>query len=308
MLLIVTIILAVATALLSSRLLMLRREMGRMTRQLELYNKGDSGKKVDVALFDQSLEALAEQINLQSRLIDEAVANNKRIQKEFRQAVANISHDIRTPLTSILGYIQMLEADNVTMEEKREYVGIIKNRTTRLQALLNDFFELTIIESPDDHLKTENLDMTNLISDILVGFYDLFEQRGLTPILQLTEEKIIVCGDEHAVRRVIENLLVNTVKHGDGQIEIHFLRHGEFAKLTVINRAKELIGSDINLLFDRFYTVDRARTSQTSGLGLSIAKGLMNKMGGSLTAELNGERLKMICCWRIASESLEQLP
>lgn len=300
MLLIVTMVLAVVTALLLARLLMLRREMGRMTEQLNLYNKGENGKKIDVTLFDQKLEALAEQINLQSRLIDEAEAQKKRIQKEFRHAAANISHDIRTPLTSILGYIQMLEADSITIEEKREYIGVIKNRTNRLQALLNDFFELTIIESPDDYFKTEKLDMTNLISDILVGFYDLFEKRGITPILQLSKEKMSVYGDEQAVRRVVENLLVNTVKYGAGQVEIHFRKQKEMADLTIINGAKELVGSDVSLLFDRFYTVDRARSSQTSGLGLSIAKGLMNKMGGTLTAELEGERLRMICRWRVA--------
>ncbi|MNV13183.1 Sensor histidine kinase YycG [compost metagenome] len=295
--LILTLILV--AALLLIRLMMLRRELGRMTEQLRSYNEGDTGKKIDVALFDQKLEELAGQINRQSRLIVEAEAQKKRIQQEFRQAAVNMSHDIRTPLTSILGYIQLLEADTITAEDKREYVGIVKNRTKRLQALLNDFFELAVIESPDDYLKTEKIEMTDLISDILVDFYDSFNERGITPTIRLAEERVRIYADESAVRRVVENLLVNTAKYANGQVEICFERQGESVSLTIINEAKELIGSDVSLLFDRFYTADRARSAQTSGLGLSIAKSLMNKMGGTLTAELQGEQLRMICRWDV---------
>lgn len=295
--LILTLILV--AALLLIRLMMLRRELGRMTEQLRSYNEGDTGKKIDVALFDQKLEELAGQINRQSRLIVEAEAQKKRIQQEFRQAAVNMSHDIRTPLTSILGYIQLLEADTITAEDKREYVGIVKNRTKRLQALLNDFFELAVIESPDDYLRTEKIEMTDLISDILVDFYDSFNERGITPTIRLAEERVRIYADESAVRRVVENLLVNTAKYANGQVEICFERHGESVSLTIINEAKELVGSDVSLLFDRFYTADRARSAQTSGLGLSIAKSLMNKMGGTLTAELQGEQLRMICRWDV---------
>lgn len=139
MLLILTIILFAAGALLLFHFLMLRRELGRITEQLHTYNERASGKKIDVALFDQKLEALAGQINRQSDLIVEAEAQRKRVEQEFRQAVANISHDIRTPLTSIFGYIQLLEDESITPDEKLEYVAIVKNRTKRLQALLNDF-------------------------------------------------------------------------------------------------------------------------------------------------------------------------
>ncbi len=286
-------------ALLLIRLVMLRRELGRMTEQLRSYNEGITGKKIDVALFDQKLEELAGQINRQSHLIVEAEAQKKRIQREFRQAAVNMSHDIRTPLTSILGYIQLLEADNITTEEKREYVGIVKNRTKRLQALLNDFFELAVIESPDDYLKTEKIEMTGLISDILVGFYDLFSEQGITPTIRLTKERVNIYADESAVRRVAENLLVNTAKYARDQVEISFERQGGSVSLIIVNEAKELAGSDVSLLFDRFYTADRARSAQTSGLGLSIAKSLMNKMGGTLTAELQGDQLRMTCRWDV---------
>lgn len=304
MLLILTIILFAAGALLLFRLLMLRRELGRITGQLHTYNERATGKKIDVALFDQKLEALAGQINRQSDLIVEADAQRKRVEQEFRQAVANISHDIRTPLTSIFGYIQLLEDESITPDEKLEYVAIVKNRTKRLQALLNDFFELSLIESLDYPLHTEKLGMTSLLSEILVGFYDSFNERNITPDIRLPEENVPVYADESAVRRVVENLLVNTVKHATGYVEIRFERRQETADLTIVNDAKELAGSDVNLLFDRFYTADRTRSSQASGLGLSIAKSLMNKMGGTLTAELEDDQLIMTCRWKLGDAGI----
>ncbi|GGG53187.1 sensor histidine kinase [Paenibacillus radicis (ex Gao et al. 2016)] len=306
MLLILTILSMTAAALLLVRLIMLRRELGRMTEQLRSYNEGRTGKKIDVALFDRKLEALAGQVNRQSHIIVEAEARRQRIEYEFRQAAANISHDIRTPLTSILGYIQLLEAESITPEEKLEYVATVKNRTKRLQALLNDYFELSVIESLDYPLKAEKLGLTGLISDIVVEYYDSFNARGITPEIMLPEENVAVYTDESAVRRVVENLLINTVKYTSGQVLIRLDRQRETADLTIINEAKDLAGSDVSLLFDRFYTADRARSAQTSGLGLSIAKSLMNNMGGTLTAELQGETLIIVCRWKLAATTISK--
>ncbi|WP_019913142.1 sensor histidine kinase [Paenibacillus sp. HW567] len=297
--LIITLIAVTVAGLLFARLLLMRRELGRMTEQLSHYNKRTTGKKIDVTLFDRRLEALAGQINRQSDLVVDAEARRRRTENELRQAVANISHDIRTPLTSIFGYIQLLEDEPITPEEKLEYLTIVKNRTRRLQALLNDFFELSLIESSDYQLKTERIGMTVLLSDILVGFYDRFNERDITPDIRLPQDAVVVYADESAVRRVVENLFINTAKHASGHVEIIFEQRGKTAELRIVNEAKELSDMDVRLLFDRFYTVDRTRSAQGSGLGLSIAKSLMEKMNGTLTAELHGGNLTMICRWKL---------
>ncbi|WP_052092397.1 HAMP domain-containing sensor histidine kinase [Paenibacillus sp. FSL H7-0357] len=296
---IITLISVTVAVLLLAHLLLMRRELGRMTEQLRHYNERTTGKKIDVTLFDQRLERLAGQINRQSDLVVDAEARRRRTENELRQAIANISHDIRTPLTSIFGYIQLLEAEPITPEEKHEYLSIVKNRTRRLQALLNDFFELSLIESSDYQLKTERIGMTVLLSDILVGFYDRFNERDITPDIRMPEGEVAVYADESAVRRVVENLLTNTIKHATGHVKICFQQQPEIAEFTIINEAKELSDIDVRLLFDRFYTVDRTRSGQGSGLGLSIAKSLMDKMNGTLTAELHGGNLKMTCRWKL---------
>ncbi len=126
------------------RLYGLKREIKRITHQLESYTKGSTEKKIDIALFDQDLETLTEEINKLLTLIVEANALRRRTENELKQGIANISHDLRTPLTSILGYIQLMESEGVTEAEKMEYLVIAKNRTKRLQKLLHDFFDLSV--------------------------------------------------------------------------------------------------------------------------------------------------------------------
>jgi signal transduction histidine kinase len=290
---------AAAVAFLSIRLLLVKRELGRMADQLRQRNAGETGKPIDVALFDSRIEALAAEINRQSDLVVEAEARRRRTENELRQAVANISHDIRTPLTSIFGYIQLLESEELSAEERAEYVAVVKSRTKRLHALLNDFFELSVIEASDYRLQKERLSLTGLLADIVLGFYDRFNERGLEPAVRLPDEEIVIYADESAIRRVVENLLVNTVKHAAGQVDIRFERHGPSAVFTIVNDANHLNDADVKLLFNRFYTVDRTRSGSGSGLGLSIAKSLMEKMGGSLEAELGSGRLTMRCTWKL---------
>ncbi|GGD84497.1 two-component sensor histidine kinase [Paenibacillus nasutitermitis] len=270
-----------------------------MASQLRQYNNGGTAKKIDLTYFDRQIESLAAEVNRQSDLVVEAQAQQRRTENELRQAVANISHDIRTPLTSIFGYIQLLESDELTLEEKQTYVLVVKNRTKRLQGLLNDFFELSVIESPDYPMKTERLRLNNLLPDIVMGLFDRFEEQRITPLLQLPESEVVIYADESAVRRVAENLLLNTIKHTSGEVRISLSKRPDTVMLTIANEAKDLAGNDLNRLFDRFYTADQTRSGEGTGLGLSIARSLMMKMNGSLSAELQGQELVMICKWKL---------
>ncbi|WP_188995772.1 sensor histidine kinase [Paenibacillus nasutitermitis] len=295
----ITILSVITAAFLLIRLLLVTRELKRMASQLRQYNNGGTAKKIDLTYFDRQIESLAAEVNRQSDLVVEAQAQQRRTENELRQAVANISHDIRTPLTSIFGYIQLLESDELTLEEKQTYVLVVKNRTKRLQGLLNDFFELSVIESPDYPMKTERLRLNNLLPDIVMGLFDRFEEQRITPLLQLPESEVVIYADESAVRRVAENLLLNTIKHTSGEVRISLSKRPDTVMLTIANEAKDLAGNDLNRLFDRFYTADQTRSGEGTGLGLSIARSLMMKMNGSLSAELQGQELVMICKWKL---------
>jgi len=289
----------IAAALCLLRLAAVKREIRRLAGQLRRFNRHETASKLTLSLGDRAIEELAIEINRHTELIAEANAERKRTEDELRQAVANMSHDLRTPLTSISGYIQLLESRELTEDERRAAIDVVKKRTNRLQALLADFFELSVIESVDYTLKPGRLALHKLIPEILMGFYDSLTEKGLKPSFELTEEAVDVYADESAVRRVAENLMQNAIRHAQGELTISLRRTERHAVFALRNAAPGLRGTNPDLLFNRFYMADRSRSGTGSGLGLSIARGLMQKMGGSLSAELEDDSLVMRCEWEL---------
>ncbi|WP_071394751.1 sensor histidine kinase [Bacillus tuaregi] len=280
------------------RLLSLKKEVKNITEQLQLYNQRKTNKKMDMVLGDQDMERLGLEIN---QLIDLYVSENRRrvrFEQEQRQAIANMSHDLRTPLTSILGYIQMAEAEDVTEKERKEWLSIANSRARRLETLLKDFFELSVIESTDYHLKSKKISLKNLTIDALMSFYDRFKERNMEPMIHLPDQDIFIHSDGSAVTRVIENLLANAITHSDGNIMVSLDDYASTARLTVTNDAHSLTEEAVSRMFDRFYMADQSRTGKSTGLGLSIVKGLMEKMNGTITGTLKDKKLTIVCEWK----------
>jgi len=289
----------VVTMILVTRLFSLKKEVKKITKQLQNYNTQQINKKVDMALIDEDIENLGLEIN---KLIDLYVAeyrNRVHFEDEQRQAIANMSHDLRTPLTSVLGYIQMAEATDIPNDEKKELLLIAKNRAKRLEALLKDFFEVSVIETTDHHLKSERINLRNVAIDVLMTFYDRFDEKKMEPNIQIPEYDIIIISDKSAVTRVIENLISNTIMHSEGNIVIRLEEKGSMARLVIKNDAHTLTETDVNQMFDRFYMADQSRLGNSTGLGLSIAKSFMKKMNGTITGQLNKGQLSIVCEWKI---------
>ncbi|MBB3129995.1 signal transduction histidine kinase [Paenibacillus rhizosphaerae] len=279
------------------RLVWIKKEMRRISTQVERFYQGLSGKKVDIALLDKDIEALAGNIN---QLIDLAVQSNRdriRSDIELRQAIANMSHDLRTPLTAIIGYTKLLGANSVTVEKREEYLSIIRATADRLHTLLHEFFELSLVQSADYQLKLEPVQINALLWEVLTGFYDQFVERRLEPELNITDEPLIAQADPSAVRRVFENLIGNVIRHATGKVAISLKQEEGNVVLIFRNEAANLSEQDVDHLFDRFYTADRSRSSRRTGLGLSIAYSLMSKMDGRLTAGLQDGCLEIRCGW-----------
>ncbi|MEO4055061.1 HAMP domain-containing sensor histidine kinase [Solibacillus sp. CAU 1738] len=296
----ITIISIIVAVFFLTRFYLLKREIKRAYKQLFELNNRKTEKKLDLVFFDKDFEQLAIEINAQIDLTKQANAEKQRKENELKQAIANISHDIRTPLTSILGYIQFLEYGELSQEEKREYTAIVKSGALRLKVLLEDFFELSIIESADYPLKNEKIKMNNLVLEILVGFYEQFNQENLEPVIHIPDEEIILIADPSAVKRVIENLVLNAIKHSNGNVVIRLKKSLSAIQVIISNSANQISEHDLKYLFDRFYKADKTRTGKGTGLGLSIAKSLMVKMGGDLHAELQQDnKLIMICEWKV---------
>lgn len=284
-----------------ARLLALKKEMNNMIAQLRKYNNRQTDKKIDLSLFDKNLEQLGTEVN---KLMDLYVDENRkrtRFEKELKQMIANMSHDLRTPLTSITGYIQMAEKENIPPEERGELLAIAKSRAKRLESLLNEFFELSVIESNDYLLKSEGINLRNVTIEVLMSFYDRFQEKGIEPVLSITDEDVFIRGDTSAAARVMENLFANAIKHSEGKIQISLQEQNGTVRLMVKNDASSLTDEDVRRMFDRFYMADQSRTGKSTGLGLSIVKSLMEKMGGKVTAKLKDEQLSIICEWKSAA-------
>jgi len=294
-----TLILFLVTLFLLTRSFALKKEVKKISKQLQSYNNRKTNKKVDIALLDKDIENLGLEIN---KLIDLYVTENRervQFQHEQQQAIANMSHDLRTPLTSILGYIQLAEAKDASDDEKKELLMIAKNRAKRLEALLKDFFELSVIESVDYHLKFERINIRNIALDVLMSFYDRFNENNMEPIIQMPEHDVVIISDDSAVTRVIENLVSNAINHSKGNIIISLEEQDSMARLVIKNDAQTLTEQDVKLMFDRFYMADESRLGNSTGLGLSVAKSIMEKMGGMITGQLNDGQLSIICKWEI---------
>lgn len=280
-----------------SHLLFIKKELKNILNQLKNYNIRKTEKKIDITLLDKDIEKMTIEIN---NLIDLHALSNiekKSTERELKQAIANISHDLRTPLTSILGYIQLIEKPEVTDEERKEYLAIAKDRAKRLQILLNDFFELSVIESVDHSLKLGKLGLNSIVEEIVINLYDKFNEQQIVPSIKIPQEQMNIIGDESAIKRVIENLVINAIRYSDGNVSITLERNNTKINLTISNDVKDITEKDVELFFNRFYTADQTRSGKGTGLGLSIAKALMDKMNGKLSAELKDSWLYVKCSW-----------
>lgn len=247
----------------------------------------DTNTLIDVA-GDAYAKRLASEINVQLRKLREQRHRYVQGDAELKAAVTNISHDLRTPLTAIRGYLDLLEQVDLP-EDGVRYVEMIQNRADHLTALTEELFRYSVLLSEGKELVKEPVALNAVLEESVAGFYAVLTERGIEPRICMPEEKVVRLLDASALSRVFSNLLNNALKYSDGDLEIELTGDGE---IIFSNIAKELDGVQVGKLFDRFYTVDTARRS--TGLGLAIAKTLVEQMGGNIGARYEDERLRIV--------------
>ncbi len=247
----------------------------------------DTNVMIDISSRDRDLRHLANSMNVQLRRFR---AERRRFQQgdlELKDAVTNISHDLRTPLTAICGYLELLE-----QEEKSEavdrYIGIIKERTEVLTQLSEELFRYSVITSTKDRMNKEPVVINTVLEESIAAFYGLFTERKIVPEIEMPGKKVVRMLDRSALSRVFSNLISNVVKYGGGDLKVVLSEDGE---IIFSNRASGLDEVQAGRLFDRFYTVEAARRS--TGLGLAISKTLVEEMDGRITAKYEGGRLSI---------------
>lgn len=295
----IVILLVILLSSVSFRHLYLKREINRTTKILSSINRDETNRKVNIHLYDKNLERLTEEINNHIDKRKHSLAMKKQSENMMKQSISYISHDLRTPLTSINGYIQLLESKDLSDEDKEEYLKIIRDSSLRLNILLEDFYELSLIDQDEYPLAREQVDIKEVILEVLFSFYNQFEQRAITPDIDMPETSTYLYTDPSTLKRVIENLIINSIRHSTGDIDIHLTVTASVIQFNIKNPAKKLSEEDIIHMFDPFYKADQTRKGEGTGLGLPITKSLMEKMEGTIQAEPLEDDLKIICQWPI---------
>ena len=257
------------------------------------------GTPVRMAAPNRAAEELLASINALLRLRQDDAAEHRRQERAIRQQISNISHDLRTPLTSILGYLQLLEGDSLTQEERGEYLEIVRGRAKSLQSLITSFYELSRLEGGEYPLSREKVDLYHILSELAAEFYNDFEEAGFETTVELAENLPAVMADPAGVLRVFTNLIRNALEHGQKRMSILLYRQEETVVSAFSNDAAGLTREDVEHVFDRFFTADKMRTGQATGLGLAIVKALVGQMGHRVTAALDGEMFTVQVRWRI---------
>ena len=237
---------------------------------------------IDIPYQDKTIRRLAERLNTELRKHRTERHRFQQGDLELKSAVTNISHDLRTPLTAISGYLDLL--DNVEKSEAAErYIEVIRNRTEVLKQLTEELFCYSVITSPEYDNSVELVTVNGVLEESILGFYAALQERNITPNISMTENKVIRKVNRAALSRIFSNIINNAIKYSDGDLNITLTDAG---KITFSNTASDLNEVDVKRLFDRFYTVENARKS--TGLGLSIAKELVLRMEGKISAWIEG--------------------
>ncbi len=278
-------ILCAAVAALCIKLYLIKRSVREIADEFADRIKTDTNTRIDVSSRDKDIVALADWINTQLGVLRKEHLQYHQGNAELKTAITNISHDLRTPLTAICGYIDMLPQTD-DPEKQAHYLEIMKERAGMMKQLTEELFRYSIILSEDEELEKETVFVNQLLAESISGFYPALTEKGIVPNITLTESRIERIVNRAALVRVFSNLLGNAVKYSDGDLDITLSDSGE---ITFTNSAKGLSAVEVGQLFDRFYTVEVAHNS--TGLGLSIARTLIERMGGSITADYNNGRL-----------------
>ena len=292
---IAAVILAALCAVLGLRLYALEKDIRSCARQL----REDESARVRMAAPNRAAEDLLSAVNRLLELREADEAEHRRQEHAIRQQISNISHVLRTPLTSILGYLQLLEGDSLTVEERREYLGIVRGRAKALQSLITSFYDLSRLEGGEYPLSREKVDLYHVLSELVAEFYNDFEQSGFDMTVELAPGLPAVTADPAGVLRVFTNLIRNALEHGQKRMSILLYRQEETVVSAFSNDAAGLTREDVEHVFDRFFTADKMRTGQSTGLGLAIVKALVGQMGHRVTAALDGEMFTVQVRWRI---------
>lgn len=291
----IIILLIIIIAILLTFIIRYKRDINSISNQI-IKSKGEY-TNIRMNTLDKDIEDLVISINELFENNQKKYVKIEHREEELRRSIANLSHDLRTPLTSIMGYIQLIKADKLTKEDREKYVYIVHKRTETLQSLISSFYELSRIESSEYKFNLKAVNLSNLLYETVALYYDDFVKNNIEPEIKVDKNVHQIITDEKAVMRIFSNLVSNVIKHGERKVIIELRQENGYIVTEFKNNVQGLKEEDVVHLFDRFFTVDLARSDKNTGLGLSITKALVEQLGHEIEAILDNEILTIKVKW-----------
>ena len=288
----IIIILIIVIIILLTYLFLYHNEVKHISKEIDNIKDLDSNTLIHSKYNLKNINNLIYKINnllTESKNIKIDYGNKN---KSLMKMMTNISHDLRTPLTSALGYIDIILKTDLSEEEKKKDLITIEKRLRRLEELISSFFEFSKIISTNKQPVLEKINLTSVLEESVIVFYDDYKKNNREILLDCNQRKIIINSNKMLLTRIFENLIGNAYKHSNSDLNI---------KVEIENKVKiifsnELLDNDVDIdrIFDEFYTVDKSRTKEGTGLGLAIAKEFTKQLNGNIYAEKHNNQLKII--------------
>lgn len=278
-------VLSVLILILIGILISYKRQVKDICRQLRFLQECDSNMLITTEMKKGHIGELAELLNTLLKERKKGRADYQKKEQMIADIYTNLSHDIRTPLTSLDGYFQLLEETQEENDRKR-YIQIIQERIESLKEMLEELFTYTKLQNGTYELKLEPQNVGQILKETVFSYYDDWAEQEISSQFEITEEPVWIRGNKQALRRTIQNIIKNGLDHGNKEIRIQLSRNEKQMELVFQNKIEPGEQIDISRVFERFYKADKARSKSSTGLGLSIAKGFVEKMHGEIAAEI----------------------
>lgn len=282
---IIIIILFLFCVFLTLKIYFLKKSIKEIQKCLNSVLKSNTNNLITISSADKDIKFLAQNLNMELKDLRKQQLEYENGNQELKNLITNISHDLRTPLTAIKGYIDLMKKDTLSNNQKK-YLDIIHKKSNELTELTEQLYDFS--KTVDIGVKTnkENCCINELLEETLVEHYTIFKEKNIVPEIIICDEKVYSVINKNAIIRVFENILSNIIKYSNGHFKVTLECNG---KITFSNKAKSLDATTVQKIFDRYFTVENGKKS--SGIGLSIAKQLVELNNGSISANYVNETL-----------------
>ena len=293
-------ILGILLIIISVQFVRYKRQVKDICRQMSFLEEEQSNKLVTIQYATKEFEDLAGHINVLNEKCRKQVWEYRQKDERLKEAIANLSHDIRTPLTSLGGYFDLL-CDCEEEQDEERYQQIIRERIRTLETMLEELFTYTKLQNDAYVLELQKENITKIVCDNILSFYQEIKKRKIEPDIRVEEDNVWIWGNQTAAARIIQNIIRNALLHGSGGLEIRAGRENRIYSFECSNTVENPEEIDVEQVFTRFYKSDSARQAASTGLGLAITKELAERMGGTICARLEGNCF----CIRVEFEIME---